>query len=300
MKPILVISVSSGENELDKSLESIRAQEGVEFDLKEIRDLGNVEAHELLYSTIMSNSEYYSYSVKVDGDMVFARKTSLSEMINLMQNDVDTDHGVFSVLDWYSQKAIMGMHVFSSRCTWTRRDHLFTDSNTIFPGSRMLVWGSPSPVAHHSPNPSLMQAFQFGFHRCLKILQRDRFCPKVSQSQFQFNLLKNVYEQYQISGDLRRKAALYGACEAANRRSAKNFVSRDDFSAYESVVSEIYLSNGMSDVECEVDLSIERVWGTGLLKKNLVYNQLLFGSWLRSNLCSVFSNVRRVVRFGKS
>lgn len=286
-KPILVISISSGENEASESIKWIHAQKNIEFDFEEIRDLRAVVAHEVLYSTIMSNSEKFSYFVKVDGDMVFSRETVLSEMIAKMRNDVSIDHGVFSVFDWYTQKAIMGMHIFSRRCKWGGRDPLFTDSGITFPGRRMLFWDSPSPVAQHSPNPSLMQAFQFGYHRCLKIMQKDRFCPNLSQSIFQFNLLKNVHEQYLINRDPRRKAALFGASDAMRKSGMQTFGSRDHFSGYESAVSAI--NNNM----CHVDRLIERTWGAGFLRKNLIYNSLLISPWLRGFLCSLLCRVKR-------
>lgn len=293
-KPVLVISVSSGENEVNQSIESIFVQKDIEFDFLEIRDLGNIEAHELLYSTIMQNANDFSYFVKVDGDMVFSRESVLCEMILQMRNDVEIDHGVFSVLDWYTQKAIMGMHIFSSRCQWTKRDPLFTDSGTNFIGRRELFWDSPAPVAYHSPNPGLMQAFQFGYHRCLKILQRDRFFPKLGQSQFQFNLLKNLYEQYLINRDIRRKAALYGACEAMKRGAFKTFDTRAQFCSYNINVEKI------ANRKCEIDRRIEKNWGMGTLKQNIVCNPILLSPWFRFNLCSLLRVLHKAMSFAKT
>jgi len=289
MKTVLVISISSGENEVTDSLLSINCQQMVDFDLIKIKGLSNKAAHQELHDTVMDNLRRYHYFVKVDGDMVFSSTLTLCQMIKELEKDAQIDHAIFSVLDWYSQKVIIGMHVFSNRCTWGRLDdRLFTDSSPTIPGIRKFFWDSPSPVALHSPNPSIMQAFQFGFHRCLKIVQRDRRCPRLRQVRFQYNLIKNVYEQYLINPDVRRKAVLYGACEALWSKE-KIFESRDHFQAYERKLHSLTLAR------CPIDDDIDRVWGMGKFNFNMLVNRTVFYPWVRKMGCLVYRKVKRIL-----
>ncbi len=294
MNKVLVLSVSSGENEAQTSLSLINDQLGVEFEVYVIEGLSQQQAHTKLYRTIMANSEKFQWFVKVDGDMVFQSPDLLAKMISLMSSDTNIDHGVFSVMDWYTQKAIMGMHVFSGRCHWPDlNDPLFTDPSPEYPGIQKLFWESPSPVALHSPDPGLMQAFQFGFHRCLKIVQKDRYCPNVQQALFQFNLIKNLYEQNIINPDVRRKAALFGACEAIKTTNGL-FESRNDFERYRHRVDSLTVE------PCDIDKEICRTWGQCGLVSNIILNIPLAKIIFRSNVCRFLRVLRRVTLVRKS
>ena len=166
MHKVLILLLSSGENELEDSKLSIQNQKNIDFDVLHIKDLPNKEAHVKLYRTIEENIDQYSLFLKVDADMVFADDFKLEEIAKCFNEDKELDHIAFSVFDWYSQKAIIGMHAFSNRCFWPKFDDLlFVDPSPSYPGKSKIVWESPAPVAYHSPNPSIIESIQFGFHR---------------------------------------------------------------------------------------------------------------------------------------
>ena len=209
---ILVYVVSCGEGEYQECITKLMEQKGILFEVREIKDMENLKAHNLLYNSIMENASKYDYFVKIDADMILASDYTLYNMIKTMANDGDIDHGIFSVLDWYSMQAIMGMHVFSSNCRWDRlTNDLFVDPDPSIPGNRKYYWDRPSPVALHSPNPTNLQAFSFGYHRTLKILQLKSKNYGISRAYFQLSLLKSVYLQTQFQADIRRQLALFGA-----------------------------------------------------------------------------------------
>lgn len=209
---ILVLTLYSGENELDQCIEALRNQTFRNIKHKIFRDLPNLEAHRTLYETIMKHSREYDLFIKLDADMVLSNDSVISEISKLFSRDPNVDHAVFAVKDWYSRRNIMGMHVFSRRARWKSiGDRLFVDPNPDIPGSRKLVWDAPAPVAEHSPDPSIEEAYLFGAHRALKIVQPDRSLKHVSQSQVQWELLQAVWSAYLRCGDMRRGAALYGA-----------------------------------------------------------------------------------------
>jgi hypothetical protein len=222
MHKVLILLLSSGENELEDCKLSIKNQKNVDFDIFHIKDLPNKEAHLKLYKTIEENIDYYSIFVKVDADMVFLDDYKLYEIIKCFTKDDELDHIAFSVFDWYSQKAIIGMNAFSNRCFWPKFDDLlFVDPLPCYPGKSKIVWNSPAPVALHSPNPSIIESIQFGFHRGKKIVQYDRRIPVINRSNFQYNLMYQVYAQMLLDSDERRLAVLYGLKYAISNKRDK-------------------------------------------------------------------------------
>lgn len=280
--------MSSGENEYYQSLRSIRQQKEIDFDLIEIKNLPNKEAHRTLYEEIAKNASSYDYFVKVDGDMVFLQDKSLARMIGVIAANSSLDHVAFSVLDWYSQKAIIGMHLYSNRCRWgDLTDSVFVDPSPVIPGEKVLIWSSPAPVAIHSPCPDLSQAFQFGYHRCLKIVQRHRKCPDLNRSNFQYQLLRSVYDQHLIDGDDRRLAALYGACMAL-RSNKQAFESRDSFLEFQDSLAD-FDANKMI-----IERVVRGVWGYGRFRERYVINVPMFDIWFRWFVCSCYSRLKIV------
>lgn len=258
-KNVLSIVVSSGENETTACLNSVNSQVNINLEVFHIKGLPNKQAHDTLYRKIESEREHFDLFVKVDGDMVFTSTSVLSDIIRLFSEEENLDHAVFSVLDWYSQKVIMGMHVFSNRCSWPDlNDSLFVDPKPAFPGRSILVWDSPSPVAYHSPNPSIAQAIQFGYHRTLKVVQRKRNEIDIVRSVFHFDLLKQVYLQSTLSPDSRRKAVLYGSERAFEAKEAI-------FDSRNSTFMNEMIEDFQKIPESEINNMIEDRWGIGFL-----------------------------------
>ena len=280
LENVLVIVLSSGENETEECIKSINMQAGVDFSLYRIIDRPNKEAHEKLYRKIEEETARFDVFVKVDADMIFVSRNTLAGMVDYFRKS-EVDHAVFSVLDWYSQTAIMGMHVFSNRCTWPDlNDPLFVDPSPSSPGESILVWDKPSPVAYHSPNPSISQAVQFGFHRGLKITQRKRDNISISRALFHYNLIKQVYNQYMLSRDSRLRAALYGA-ERAIRSRESVLVSRND-GFIEKIIDE-YLR-----VETEpLDRKFVSRWGVNRYGTNALFQKTFFPIVIRYWLLSL-------------
>ncbi|WP_143959159.1 hypothetical protein [Litoribacter populi] len=285
MLKFLVIIVSSGENELEECMRVVNSQRDVNYKIFHIKDLAKKEAHDQLYEKIQSESLNYDLFVKIDADMILFSHHSLKQIQTFFLEHTDVDHATFSVFDWYSQKAIMGLHVYSNKCTWTNtNDPLFTDPLPNFPGNKKLVWDNPSPIAKHSPNPSSEQAFQFGFHRALKFLQKDRKVINISRSLFHYDLLYQVYLQSNLCGDRRRKEALYGA-ELAFSSKVIKYTSRNDNFLKEEWRKLEKLS------EKEVDRIIDERWGLGRFNQNFWFSSEKFSCWVKymfNNLISKF------------
>jgi len=214
-KKVYIGTLYVGENEIEECKESIKKQTFQNITHEIFSYLPNKEAHDTLYSRFMELQNEYDYFIKLDADMVFKRETIVEELLIIFENTKNLDHAVFSVHDWYSDSDIMGMHIFSNRVSWSiSEEALFVDPDPKRKGQKIVCWDAPAPVADHSPNPSIEEAYMFGYHRALKVVQRDRWIKNTSQSEFQLKLLQKAWQCLLEDNDPRRLAVVLGAEKA--------------------------------------------------------------------------------------
>ena len=211
---VFIGTLYAGENEIDECINSVKEQTFKNIKHEVFKDLPNKMAHHTLYKRFMALQEEYDYFIKLDADMVFKDSTIVEQLVAIFQKDNKIDQAVFSVHDWCSNSNIFGMHMFTDRVKWDlSKEDLFVDPDPIKEGEKLVVTQSPSPVADHSPNPSFEQAFIFGYHRALKVVQRGRFRRKSSRrAQEQLQLLQLIWQGLQFyQFDERRLAVIIGA-----------------------------------------------------------------------------------------
>ncbi|MGM0582456.1 MAG: hypothetical protein ACQETL_17390 [Bacteroidota bacterium] len=209
---ILVGTLYSGENEFEECKKSLENQTYTDWDHFILKNLPNKEAHDRLYKAFMDKSDEYDLFLKLDADMVFSKDNALQVIVDLFKKEPNLDHAVFKVKDWASGLMIIGQHVFSSRAKWEFNDEqLFVDHSPQIPGQKINFFGSPSPLVIHSPNPSPFQAFHFGVHRALKIVQHQKKKINLFRMLTQWKLLKNIWRQFEKKKDVRRAYILSGA-----------------------------------------------------------------------------------------
>lgn len=209
---VMILTLHSGENEFPTCLESIQRQTHADITHKVFSGLGNWEAHNRLYQTIMDSAVDFDIFIKMDADMVFTRSTVVEEICGMFSAMNSLDHMVCPLEDWPTQRAIMGMHVFSNRVTWnTVDDRLFVDPDPYAPGGKIVLSARGISFATHMESPSLEQAYLFGMHRALKVIQREQPNRKISQIRSQFLLLERVYDIWRAQPDALRAAVLLGA-----------------------------------------------------------------------------------------
>lgn len=201
---ILIGTLHSGENEYGQCLNSLKRQSHSKWDHFVLSGLPNKEAHDQLYSEFMRAGCEYDLFLKFDADMVFRHSDALKQVVELFSNIPDMDHAEFAVADWFSGSNIMGVHVFTNRAKWEKDiNNLFVDYCPIIPGVKRNFYDGIAPFVDHSPNPSPFQAYHFGVHRALKVFQfnEPEFRPR--QAKFQWQLLKNVWLNFQKTKDRR-------------------------------------------------------------------------------------------------
>jgi hypothetical protein len=211
---ILVGTLYSAENEFEHSKRSLQRQTHTDWEQVVFKHLPNKEAHDRLYRTFMERADDFDLFLKLDADMVFRSERSLQTLVELFESYSELDHALLAVRDWASDSLIMGLHAYSSRAVWTTSgEELFVDHSPSVPGKRLSTKGPPAPLVDHSPDPSPFQAFRFGVHRALKVVQRDRSTLSLFRSRMQWNLLNHVRRRFSETGHRRLCLIVAGAEE---------------------------------------------------------------------------------------
>lgn len=211
---VLVGTLYTGENEFEQCKHSLQQQTHSNWEQMVFKHLPNKEAHDRLYRTFMEHADDFDLFVKLDADMVFRSKRSLRALVDLFESESELDHALLAVRDWASDSLIMGLHAYSNRAVWTpSEESLFVDHSPSVPGKQLATKQPPAPLVDHSPDPSPFQAFRFGVHRALKVVQRNRPTLDFFRSRMQWTLLRNVWRRFTETGHRRLGLILAGAEE---------------------------------------------------------------------------------------
>lgn len=216
---VLVGTLYCGENEFEALKQSLCAQTYSHWEHVVYRNLPNKEAHDRLYRTFMGEQDDFDLFLKLDADMVFRSGEGLKQIVHLFEETPGLDHLTLAVRDWYSDSLIEGLHTFSDKARWeTGEESRFVDPSPLIPGERRELWTEPAPIVDHSPDPSSFQAFRFGVHRALKVVQRKHWIMRFQQATGQWTLLQNCWKHFEKEGDRRLGLALLGAEEVFRDR----------------------------------------------------------------------------------
>ena len=158
------------ENELQQCIASLKTQTHQDFDYFVLENLPKKEAHTRLYQTFTDSADQYQLFIKLDADMVLARNTYLEEVVREFTNDPELTLLQVAVHDFFTDQLIFGLHNYRNTVRWNPRGELFTDKQTSF---KKTINDSHklAPAAYHCPNPSPFQAFHFGVHKAVKVMQ---------------------------------------------------------------------------------------------------------------------------------
>lgn len=209
---VLVGTLYCGENEFDALKASLQEQTYPHWDHVVYKNLPNKEAHDRLYRTFMEQQDDFDLFLKLDADMVFRSDEGLRQIVRIFGENPDLDHLTLAVRDWYSDSLIEGLHTFSSNVSWSAiDDDRFVDPSPEVPRRHFKLWDDPAPVVDHSPDPFPFQAFRFGVHRALKVIQPERWRMRYMQTRGQWSLLERCWEHFQSMRDRRLGLAILGA-----------------------------------------------------------------------------------------
>lgn len=210
----LVGIMYSGENEYESCIASIKSQTlADDIDFFVIENQPNKIAHDLLYETFNQQAQNYDYLLKMDADMVFIGDNAVAQMLLEFQQNPSLDHLMVDVYDCLSDIPIPGQNMYSNRVRWLgNEDRLIVDYHGQYSGeSKRIV---DKPQSYHMPDPSEEQAFTFGFHRALKVLQTNQPNRSLGRALIHWTIINKVYDAYLRDPDRRRLFALAGAWHA--------------------------------------------------------------------------------------
>lgn len=209
----LVLTLHCGENEIDDCKASVARQNAVSAEQVVFSNLGNIEAHRTLYQEIMTRAGEFDFFLKLDADMVLSHDSALAEVAQYFAAHPGLDHLAVEVNDHFTGSRMASVHTFSPRVTWplSANQTLFVDPSPQIPGTRAVHPADIAPFVEHAPNPHPFQAFHFGVHRALKIVQRNQFFKSVFRMKAQIDVLSDLERHYDATGRETLGIALMGA-----------------------------------------------------------------------------------------
>ncbi len=234
---ILILTMHCNEPQLNRQISSLYDQDYYNWDHYIISDLSNLEAHKVLYQTIVNKKHDYTYFLKLDGDMVLTYDKALSDLVQFMHDRPNFDHVAFPLKDWLTGSLMPSVHIYSNKCYWyDLQDHLFVDPYPKAPGIQKLHHGHPAPFVMHMPDPTSEQAFMFGAHRALKLFQPQRAIWKFNASQAfsQFRILKAIWHHFEETKDRRPALALIAAIAVQQGKIGSSGNDRHDKNLYKT------------------------------------------------------------------
>ena len=207
------------ENEFNLCIESIKNQTYRDFTYFVVENLKNKEAHDRLYRTFMDNADSYDIFIKIDADMVLCEDTFFEKVIDRFKEDSQLDDLEIAVHDFFTDRLVYGMHVYSSRTKWLKNNEdIFVDM--VLPKSFCHKYdnGDLEPAAIHSPDPSLFQSYHFGIHKAVKFMQNNQKNFLEIPSKVHWENITIIAKNFRSKQDTRLAAALVGAMDAIKHK----------------------------------------------------------------------------------
>lgn len=209
---IFVGTLYTIENEFDECVRSIEQQSYKNFDHFVFRDLPNKEAHVTLFKTFLEQANKYDVLIKVDADMVLSNASLFENIVRKLEENDWAEILSIGVHDFFSDQLIWGLNAYRNTVRWNfEKNTLFVDRPEVPADKYIFDDKELAPAAIHCKNPSPYQAFHYGVHRGMKVLQPGSIEQNESSSKTHWRALEQAWEYFQNTGDLRIGLAALGA-----------------------------------------------------------------------------------------
>jgi hypothetical protein len=258
---ILIGMLVSGENEYQDSINSLKQQNFKQWDLFVIENKTKKEAHDLLYKNFMDNKDKYTHFLKLDADMVFSHNNAIEFIISQFQKNKNLDVLMIDVFDFYSNIYIPGQQTFSNRVEWIRDkdEYIFTDASPETKGDINRIWNMNKKIILHSPNPSNKQAFLYGIHKGMKILQPSYKEKNIIKSILQITTVQNIWNNYENHNkDIRLLYALYGL--EFILKSQKSLLQSINYDYKNQIIQEYFEQNILQMTQENLYKNLHQIW----------------------------------------
>lgn len=160
------------ESEFDACRRRISEQTCGEVEQFVISGLPNKEAHLCLYRRFEKSSGQFDAFVKVDADMVIRSNRFFEHVLHCFSFWPEVTHLEFPVFDHFTMRSVYGLHAWRSSHRWAidSSESVFVDRANGEEVKVRLGLETP-PAADHCPAPSSFQAYHFGVHKAVKVMQ---------------------------------------------------------------------------------------------------------------------------------
>jgi len=150
--------------------------------------------------------------VKVDADMVIENEELFAGIVERYEEHPQLQDLEIAVYDFFSDRLIWGMHAYRNTVEWdTNDENLFVDRAQIPSDRHMYDEEDLAPAAIHCKNPSPFQAFHYGVHKAMKMIQPGRWRKNSSHTRFHWTNIQETREHFRVTGDRRLGYAVLGA-----------------------------------------------------------------------------------------
>jgi len=170
---IFVATAFSNENEFSVSCARLNQQQNIQIiEHFIVHSLGVLEALRSLYTKWNQIKDACDMFIQLDPDMVLRSENVFFTIWKTFQTHLDCNWIQCPVFDYLTQKNIWGLNAYLPSVEFPIvQSRKFPDRETKNK-TRLdprLLPTCLNPAADHSPNPSALQAFHFGWHRTLRL-----------------------------------------------------------------------------------------------------------------------------------
>lgn len=207
---VMIGTLHSGENEFERCKESIARQSYENITRRVFSGLGKKEAVATLMETFQQSD--CEILIKIDADMVLLSESFVERVVEVFLANPGVTLCQMAILDFFSGGPMQGINAYRKSVNWrtSNQDRLFTDKTRVPASERLVVWSTFCRDAIHSPDPSPFQAFHFGVHRGIKVLQPLSDKYEVDRAEEQLAYLEQTWEHFTCRKDRRLVLACLG------------------------------------------------------------------------------------------
>ena len=164
---IFVGTAYSGENEFDQCIKQIDAQKGVRIRHYIVFDKPILPAFEEMYSEWSEIKHEMDMFVQIDADVILNSDDCILSIYNTIKN---TKYNVISypLYDHFTNKNIWALNSYLPSIEFVTLKDKYKPDMEFKNAVRYPTTLNSEIKGEHSPNPSMIQAFHFGWHRELR------------------------------------------------------------------------------------------------------------------------------------
>jgi glycosyltransferase involved in cell wall biosynthesis len=209
---LFIGTLYSQENEYAACVRSIQSQTYQNFDHFVFTDLPNKEAHVALFSAFLEKKDQYDLLIKVDADMVISNPDLFEMIVKKMVESPSIQILSIAVHDFFSDQLIFGLNTYRNTVHWDfKKEKLFVDIPEVPREGYLFDETELAPAAVHCADPTPYQAFHYGVHHGLKMVQPEQEVIRESSRRTKWTGVEKTWDHYRRTKDRRLALACIGA-----------------------------------------------------------------------------------------